>query len=419
MSKLEELINQLCPDGVEYVKIKECIKSVKNIKWKEHEDQKFHYIDLASVDRETHSVLDTQIITSANAPSRAQQIVECNDVLLGTTRPMLKRFCLINDEYSGEICSTGFCVLRPNLEKILPAWLLHNISSDVFFAHVEKFQKGASYPAITDAEVKTFCIPLPPLPVQEEIVRILDNMTSLTAELTEKLAEEKLARQKQYEYYLNSLLSFDEGNAQDGVRWMRVGELFEFKNGLNKGKDFFGKGTPIVNFTDVFKNACIYEDTLKGRVEVTTTEMERYSAKKGDVFFTRTSETPEEIGMTAVLLDDIPDCVFSGFVLRARPKTELLLPKYCGYCFSSREIRKEIVRTCTYTTRALTNGTTLSKLRIPVPPLEEQQRIVDILDRFDKLCNDISEGLPAEIEARKKQYEYYRDKLLTFREKEG
>ena len=156
MSKLEELINQLCPDGVEYVKIKECIKSVKNIKWKEHEDQKFHYIDLASVDRETHSVLDTQIITSANAPSRAQQIVECNDVLLGTTRPMLKRFCLINDEYSGEICSTGFCVLRPNLEKILPAWLLHNISSDVFFAHVEKFQKGASYPAITDAEVKTF-----------------------------------------------------------------------------------------------------------------------------------------------------------------------------------------------------------------------------------------------------------------------
>jgi type I restriction enzyme S subunit len=95
----------------------------------------------------------------------------------------------------------------------------------------------------------------------------------------------------------------------------------------------------------------------------------------------------------------------------------LLLPKYSALCFSSYNIRKEIIRYSTYTTRALTSGTKLSKLIIPVPPLEEQARIVSILDRFDALVNDITHGLPAEIEARRKQYEYYRDKLLTFKEK--
>ena len=197
-----------------------------------------------------------------------------------------------------------------------------------------------------------------------------------------------------------------------------MGDLFDFKNGLNKGKEFFGVGTPIVNFTDVFKNVALTAPLLKGRVNVTSKEQELYSAKKNDVFFTRTSETQEEIGMASVLLDDIKGCVFSGFVLRARPKTDLLLPKYCSYIFSSYNIRKEIVRNSTYTTRALTSGTRLSKLTIPVPSLEEQQQIVDILDRFDALFNDMTIGLPAEIEARQKQYEYYRDKLLTFKEKQ-
>jgi type I restriction enzyme S subunit len=198
---------------------------------------------------------------------------------------------------------------------------------------------------------------------------------------------------------------------------MSVGELFEFKNGLNKGKEYFGKGTPIVNFTDVFKHRYLTAGMLKGTVNVTPKEIGLYSAQKGDVFFTRTSETQEEIGMASVLVDDVESCVFSGFVLRARPKTSLLLPKYCSYCFSSYTLRKEIVKSSSYTTRALTSGTKLSRLIIPVPSLEEQARIVTILDLFGTLINDISQGLPAEISARRKQYEYYRDKLLTFKEK--
>jgi type I restriction enzyme S subunit len=121
--------------------------------------------------------------------------------------------------------------------------------------------------------------------------------------------------------------------------------------------------------------------------------------------------------MASVLIDDIDDCVFSGFVLRARPKTSLLLPKFSAYILTSSELRKEIVRNSSYTTRALTNGSILSRLQIPIPPLAEQERIVEILDKFDALVNDLSSGLPAEIAARRKQYEHYRDRLLTFRER--
>lgn len=195
---------------------------------------------------------------------------------------------------------------------------------------------------------------------------------------------------------------------------MTLGELFDFKNGLNKGKQFFGRGTPIVNFMDVYKHRHLTGDMLKGRVEVNAKECILYGVAKGDVFFTRTSETQDEIGMASVLIGAVESCVFSGFVLRARPKTNLLLPKYCSYCFSSRSVRKEVVRNSTYTTRALTSGSRLSKILVPVPPLSVQERIVSVSDRFDALVNDLSSGLPAELDARRRQYEYYRDRLLSF-----
>ena len=209
MSKLEELIVELCPDGVEYKAISECIQKINNIKWNECPNIEFRYIDLTSVDRDTHRITDTQKITAENAPSRAQQLVKEGDVLLGTTRPMLKRYCLIEEAYDGQICSTGFCVLRAKDTLVLNGWLYHQISSSAFFAHVEKLQKGASYPAISDADVKSYKIPVPPLPVQSEIVRILDDFTELTTHLQEQLAKELTARKKQYEYYRDKLLTFD------------------------------------------------------------------------------------------------------------------------------------------------------------------------------------------------------------------
>ena len=163
----------------------------------------------------------------------------------------------------------------------------------------------------------------------------------------------------------------------------RLGDVYEFKNGLNKEKEFLGKGIPIVNYMDVNKNTHLYKNTIKGRVQLTKKEIENYSAKKGDLFFTRTSETIDEIGYTAVLLDDIEDAVFSGFILRARPKNELIDFKFSGYCFMTREVRKEIIKKSSMTTRALTSGTSLKQVVFYLPSLPEQTKIAHFLCTVD------------------------------------
>ena len=169
-----------------------------------------------------------------------------------------------------------------------------------------------------------------------------------------------------------------------------IGDFLNFKNGLNKGKEFFGHGTPIVNYTDVYNHRGLRKSDIKGTVSLSDDEIARYEVKKGDVFFTRTSEIPDEVGLTSVLLDEIDDCVFSGFVLRGRPKNNMFLPEYCQYCFSTREIREKIILNCTYTTRALTNGTQLSKIALPVPTYKEQEAIAKVLSDIDSLINSLS-----------------------------
>jgi type I restriction enzyme S subunit len=163
-----------------------------------------------------------------------------------------------------------------------------------------------------------------------------------------------------------------------------VGDLLKFKNGLNKGKAYFGYGTPIVNYMDVFKYAGLKRSNVQGLVDVTNAEKKAFSARKGDVLFTRTSETPEEVGVSTVLLDDIEDAVFSGFVLRGRPVNDRLTPDFAQYCFNSWFVRDQIVSSATYTTRALTNGRLLSGVKLPLPDdTNEQQAIAAALSDAD------------------------------------
>lgn len=168
-----------------------------------------------------------------------------------------------------------------------------------------------------------------------------------------------------------------------------IGDFLDFKNGLNKGKEFFGYGTPIVNYTDVYRKRGLTKSDVRGKVNLTRDEIHRFDARKNDVFFTRTSETPEEVGMSSVLLDDIDDCVFSGFVLRGRPKNDMFVPEYCKYCFTTEAIRSAIIMGCTYTTRALTNGTQLSAIEIVVPPKPEQEAIAKSLTEIDDLISSL------------------------------
>ena len=210
MSDLSYLEKLLDGAGVEWKPLGDLTLPTSNIKWPETE-KAYQYINLTSVDIKTKSITESKEITAETAPSRAQKIVEIDDLIFATTRPAQQRYCLIEAELSGEVASTGYCVLRAKKSQVLPKWILHWISSTDFKEYVEENQSGAAYPAISDGKVKAFSIPIPcpedpekSLAIQAEIVRILDAFTELTTELTTELE----LRQKQYEYYRDLLLSF-------------------------------------------------------------------------------------------------------------------------------------------------------------------------------------------------------------------
>lgn len=195
------------------------------------------------------------------------------------------------------------------------------------------------------------------------------------------------------------------------VGWEKIKlmDILDFKNGLNKEKKFFGKGSPIINYVDVYKGGGLYKKNILGKVDVNKNELARFNVRQGDVFFTRTSETLEEIGFSAVALDNFKDTVFSGFVLRARPKNNKLLPSFSKYCFRTQQIRKEIKEKSSCTTRALTSGGLLNHVNLSLPPLPEQEKIVEILEGFDNYLEKFTKA----IELKKRIKKGIMQKLLT------
>ena len=159
-----------------------CIKA-KNIKW-EKDTPSHKYIDLSSVDRETSKILNTIIVSPKDAPSRAKQIVIKGDIIFATTRPTLRRVALISEKFDGEICSTGFCVLRPK-KHIISKWIFYLLKADKFYNYIEPLQSGANYPAVTDSAVKGYVIPMPPINEQHNIVATLDSLKSKVDRLQE------------------------------------------------------------------------------------------------------------------------------------------------------------------------------------------------------------------------------------------
>jgi type I restriction enzyme S subunit len=169
-----------------------------------------------------------------------------------------------------------------------------------------------------------------------------------------------------------------------------LGDFLKFKNGLNKEKHYFGVGTPIVNYMDVYKNRGLKENDILGKVTLTFQEIKNYDVRKGDILFTRTSETVDEIGISSVILEEISNTVFSGFVLRARPKDNRLESLFAKYCFSTKSVRKEIISQSTYTTRALTNGRQLSKVKIALPSTKKEQSVIaEVLSDIDSLIANL------------------------------
>lgn len=405
MIKLEELVRKYCPNGVHFLAISKCTTKISTVKWLKEDGTKYQYIDLGSVDRETHTISETQTICAENAPSRAQQIVFAGDVILGTTRPLLKRYCIIPNKYTGQICSTGFCVLRANENIVLNKWLYHQISSTDFFDYVEKHQQGTSYPSISDIDVKNFCIPVPPIEVQREIIRILDSFADLTSKLTESLSMELTARKQQYMYYRDILLNFDPG-----IKQVKLGDICSLITKGTTPKRFVNQGVSFVK-TEAIDGSKIILDKLSYIDEETHTSiLKRSILEENDILITIAGAT---IGKCLIVPPEIlPANTNQALAIVRLAKGNS--PRYILHLLQSGLMKKYIKENIKGSAQPNLTLKQLNDFVIPLPTLSVQQRLVEVLDNFDAICSDLNIGLPAEIEARKKQYEFYRDQLLTF-----
>ncbi|WP_438836223.1 restriction endonuclease subunit S [Streptococcus pluranimalium] len=192
---------------VEWKTLGEVAESTQNISWKKQGNNSFSYIDLSSVDRESKKIVETTEITKDTAPSRAQRIIKKDDIILGTTRPTLRRYTKVTQEFDNQVCSTGFYVFRAS-DEVLPNYVYHIFGSHDFNKYIEENQSGTSYPAISNILIEQYKLPVPTIDIQSRIVQVLDNFDTVCNDLNIGLPKEIELRQKQYEFFRDRLLTF-------------------------------------------------------------------------------------------------------------------------------------------------------------------------------------------------------------------
>ena len=197
----------------------------------------------------------------------------------------------------------------------------------------------------------------------------------------EKLVSSEKTKNDNNVYHDEPQLQFDDNSLWEEYQFE---ELLEIKYGLNKRKDYFGYGIPILKYMDVNKNIYNTKESIKGLVDVDKNEIKRYNVKPNDLFFTRTSETSDEIGLTSAYTGELMDCVFSGFILRARPIKEDINSLFFAYYLRSDKSRSNIIKYSSITTRALISGSNLYKMKVRMPKIDEQNKIAGFLSAIDK-----------------------------------
>lgn len=388
MSKLYELIAELCPNGVEYKTIEEVCEISRGI--------------VISKDFIRDNAGEYPVYSSQTENEGCLGFINTfkydGEYLTWTTDGANAGTVFYRN---GRFSITNVCGLLKVIEKNLSSKFLYYALSISAPNYVNRGMGNAKLMSNVMASIK---IPIPPLPVQEEIVRILDKFTSLTAELTAELT----ARRKQYEYYRDALLT-----KETKVEVKKLSEIFDTRNGYTpstSNSDFWDNGTiPWFVMEDIRGNGRILSESKQ---HITESAVKKSGLFPANSIIVATSAT---IGEHALITRDfLCNQRFTCLSPKAEYKNKIDMKYMFYYAFKLDEFCKK------NTTKSSFASVDMSKFydfKFPLPPLSVQQRIVDVLDNFDAICSDLNIGLPAEIDARKKQYEYYRDLLLTFAER--
>lgn len=384
MSRIDELIDELCPEGMEFKRLAD-IARIKN--GKDHKS-----LDVGDIPVYGSGGIMRYVDTSAyDKPS----VLIPRKGSLGNLFYVDVPFWNVDTIFYTEIDES----------QVVPKFLYYFLTT----VGLGQMNQAGGVPSQTQTVLNELKIPIPPIEVQREIVKVLDNFTQLEAELEAELE----ARRRQYKYYRDTLLTFGErADASKQARITTLGEIGSFIRGTGIQKsDFTETGAGCIHYGQIHTHYGTWADETKSFVSPEFAARLR-KAHKGDLVIATTSEDDAAVAKAVAWLGNEDVAVSTdAYIFR-----HSINPKYVSYFFQTEFFQSQKKPHITGTKVRRISGASLAKILIPVPPIEEQARIVAILDKFDALVNDISIGLPAEIATRRQQYEHYRDRLLTLKE---
>ena len=404
MSKLDDLIQKLCPDGVEYKPLSEIFntrngytpsKKEKNF-WENGTVPWFRMEDI----RENGGILDHAMqYVSINAikgdPFPENSIIVATSATIGEhaliTVPSIANqrftYLMVKEQYKDDYDPKFLYYYCFKLDEYCKECLNQGNFASVDMKKFAKFQ-----------------FPRLPIEIQREIVRMLDIYTESVVEFQRQLTAELTARKAQYSYYRDKLLTFESR-----IQLLPLKDIAKFSYGYTDKAQEHGD-TRFLRITDIAEDGTMKPDGAK--YILLNDESKKYLVKKGDLLLARTGAT---YGKTLYVPDDSP-AVYASFLIKIELDNSIILNRYYWHFSKSNQYWRQAEKLVSKGGQQQFNTNAVERVVVPVPPLDVQNRIVNVLDNFEKICSDLNIGLPAEIEARQKQYEYYRDKLLTFAE---
>ncbi|SFR52951.1 restriction endonuclease subunit S [Thiomicrospira sp. ALE5] len=369
---MEQVLYEL-PEGWEWHKLAEAVEKTENLNPLKDTNKLWTYIDISSVDRNRFTITEPKEILGKDAPSRAKKQIQLNDVIFATTRPNLKNIALVRDEYKSPVASTGFCVLRAN-EKVLPAYLFYFVTTDFVQRQIEPYVGGASYPAITDGNLKKALIPIPSIDEQKRIVEKLDALITRIDTAIEHLQESITLADSLYTSELASVFSL----GQDKSPLKELNEVAEVARGKSKhrprnDKLLFGGEYPFIQTGDV-RNAQKYITTFSATYNEKGLQQSKLWPK-GTICLTIAAN----IGDVAILGMDacFPDSVVGISSLE-------LETDYLYYFLTT--LQQQLDSKANAAAQKNINLKILSEIKIPVPTIDEQKNIVKQIKEIDRLA---------------------------------
>lgn len=391
MKNLETLIQELCPNGVEFVKLGDVL---------DYEQPTKYIVKCKDYQNEGMPVLT----------AGQTFILGYTDETNGIYEASRENPVIIFDDFT-----TSFHWVDFNFKVKSSAMKMLRVSSEreVSFRFVYYAMKCIKYQTLEHSrqwisKYSQIEIPLPPIEVQTEIVRILDKFTSLEAELEAELD----CRKRQYEYYRDKLLSFENVGGQE-VEWKKMSEVGTFIRGKRFVRtDIVEEGVPCIHYGDIYTYYGLTATKAKTYLKPEKAEKMKF-ASKNDVVIVGAGENNMDIGVGVAWLSDEEVAIHDACYIFKSKMNPRFVSHYLRGSNYHLQIKKYVCegKICSISSKSI--GRSL----IPVPSLSEQERIANILDRFEALSTSLQSGLPAEIAARRQQYEHYRDKLLTFKRK--